>query len=285
MTGGEAAEFVSLFDGVTLDGWHPVPRVYGRVRPGGPTVAELFPDLPADYDANAHAYPARWSVVDGAIEGRQDPDRPGYGGYLVSDRTFGDFELQLEMKPDWPADTGVMLRRRPGDDWAGFQVLVDHRKSGSVGGFFGNGIGGFHAVPFVLDAGVDDDGRPDSLIEEDPSTSVEPVTADKVQLLSRAGDPRAFLKSWRWAGWNHLRVRCVGPLPVITTWVNGELVAELDTATISHPHFDPRQVLDLLGPAGHIAFEVHDNDPLMGSDRWGPGARCRWRNIMIRELT
>ena len=81
-----------------------------------------------------------------AIEGRQDPARPGYGGYLVSEQTFGDFELELEMNPDWPADTGIMLRRRPGEDWAGFQVLVDHRKSGSIGGFYGNGIGGFHAV-------------------------------------------------------------------------------------------------------------------------------------------
>ena len=36
------------------------------------------------------------------------------------------------MNPDWPADTGVMIRRRP-DSWAGFQVLVDHRKSGSIG--------------------------------------------------------------------------------------------------------------------------------------------------------
>jgi len=273
----------SLFDGVTLAGWHPVPRTYGRAWPGGPMIAELFPELPADYDVNAHAHPAVWRVVDGAIEGRQDPARPGYGGYLVSDRAFGDFELQLEMKPDWPADTGVMLRRRP-DDWAGFQVLVDHRRSGSIGGFFGNGLGSFHAVPFVLDVNLDAEGKPNGLIEEDPATSIEPMTADKVRLLSRVGDADAFLKAWRWAGWNHLRVRCVGPLPVITTWVNGELVAELDTATITHPHFDAREVLDLLGPTGRIALEVHDNDPLMGGERWAPAACCRWRNITIREL-
>jgi hypothetical protein len=273
----------SLFDGVTLAGWHPVPRTYGHAWPGGPTIAELFPEMPPDYDVNARTHPAVWNVVDGVIEGRQDRARPGYGGYLVSDHAFGDFELQLEMNPDWPADTGVMLRRRP-DSWAGFQVLVDHRKSGSIGGFFGNGLGSFHAVPFVLDVNLDAEGKPNGLIEEDPATSIEPVTADKVRLLSRVGDADAFLKSWQWADWNHLRVRCVGPLPVITTWVNGELVAELETATITHPQFDAREVLDLLGPTGHIALEVHDNDPLMGSERWAPGARCRWRNITIREL-
>ncbi|WP_173066010.1 hypothetical protein [Phytohabitans houttuyneae] len=37
-------------------------------------VAELFPDLPGDHDANARAHPAR-SVVDGAIEGCQDQPR------------------------------------------------------------------------------------------------------------------------------------------------------------------------------------------------------------------
>jgi hypothetical protein len=32
------------------------------------------------------------------------------------------------------------------------------------------------------------------------------------------------------------------------------------------------------------AFEVHDNDPVLGQDRWGPTARCRWRNIRVKEL-
>jgi hypothetical protein len=63
-----------------------------------------------------------------------------------------------------------MIRRQP-DSWAGFQVLVDHRKSGSIGGFFGNGTGGFHAVAFILAATYDADGRPTSLVVEDPATT------------------------------------------------------------------------------------------------------------------
>jgi len=43
-------------------------------------------------------------------------------------------------------------------------------------------------------------------------------------------------------------------------------------------------VLALLSRRGHIALEVHDNDPVLGQDRWGLGARCRWRNIRIKEL-
>jgi hypothetical protein len=82
--------------------------------------------------------------------GRQEPPGSGYGGYLITDQASGDFELRIEANPDWPADTGVMVRRRR-DTWEGLQVLVDHSRSGSIGGFYGNGIGGFHAVPFALD--------------------------------------------------------------------------------------------------------------------------------------
>jgi len=188
------------------------------------------------------------------------------------------------MSPDWPADTGVMLRRRP-ETWEGFQVLVDHRKSGSIGGFFGNGVGGFHAVPYVLDVRHDASGTPISLVVEDPATSVEPFTADKRSLLTRAGDPDAFLASWTFDSWNHLRVRCVGAKPRITTWVNDVLVAEIDLATMSHPHYDADAVLAVLGRRGHIALEVHDNDPVLGQSRWGTGASCRWRGIRVRELS
>ena len=61
----------------------------------------------------------------------------------------------------------------------------------------------------------------------------------KARLLRRVGDVQAIVESWRWADWNHLRITCAGRLPVITTWVNAHLVAELDTATIDHPHLDP----------------------------------------------
>ncbi|HET7476878.1 MAG TPA: DUF1080 domain-containing protein [Dermatophilaceae bacterium] len=272
-----------LFDGSTLTGWHPRPRVYGPLWPGGPSPQETVSWIPDNYNVRAREYPAIWDVQDGAIVGRQDPDHPGWGGYLVSDETFGDFELVLDMWPDWPADTGVMLRRRD-ETWEGFQVLVDHRKSGSIGGFFGNGTGGFHAVPFVLDIETDETGRPARLVEEDPSTSQEPVTAEKRSLLTQAGLAADFLQTWHWADWNHLRIRCVGAKPVITTWVNDVLVAEVDLNTMRHPHYDADAVLSVLGPRGHLALEVHDNDPVFGESRWGRGARCRWRNIRVREL-
>lgn len=275
--------FESLFDGRTLNGWRAIPRRYGTLYPGGPHVLDVLSELPRDYQERADAQPAAWEVEDGAIVGHQEPEGSGYGGYLISERTFGDFELRLEAKPDWPADTGIMLRRRP-DTWEGLQVLLDHRQSGSIGGFYGNGIGGFHAVPFALDARRDAAGTAIGLREDDPATSVEPFSEAKRELLTRATGIEDFLASWRWGDWNDFRIVCVGAVPTVTVWINDLLVAEIDLATLEAPDYDAANVASVLGDRGHLAFEVHDNDPILGVDRWAPAARCRWRNVRIKEL-
>jgi hypothetical protein len=276
--------FVPLFDGISLAGWHAVPRVYGTEYPGGPSILERFDSMGLDRPVEPEKHAARWFAEDGILVGEQDSPGSGYGGYLVSDQAYGDFELVLEMRPDWPADTGVMIRRRP-DTWEGFQVLVDHRPSGGIGGFFGNGLASFSAVPFAVDVARDADGRPVGLVADNPDTSVEPVTEEKRTRLSHAADVGDFLKVWRWDDWNELRVRCVGALPVITTWVNGLKIAEVDSATLQSPNYNADAVLGVLGERGHIALEVHDNDAMFGEARWGKGAQCRWRNIRIKELS
>ena len=275
--------FAPLFDGVSLTGWRTIPRTYGRLYPGGPQVLDVLTDFPPDYNEQAEAHPAAWTVEDGAIVGRQDPPGSGWGGYLITARAFGDFELRLEANPDWPADTGVMVRRRR-DSWEGLQVLIDHRQSGSIGGFYGNGIGGFHAVPFALDAMRDAAGKAVGLRGDDPATSVEPFTATKRAMLTKSVDLETFLATWRFGDWNEFRIRCVGGLPLVTVWINDLLVAEVDLGTLQAPNYAPDAVSELLTSRGHIALEVHDTDPMLGERRWGHGARCRWRNIRIREL-
>jgi hypothetical protein len=275
--------FTPLFDGSTLDGWHTAPRVYGTLYPGGPRVDTIFAERGIEPPVEPEKHPAVWTVEDGAIVGRQDAPGSGYGGYLVSDEAYGDFELVLEARPDWPADTGIMIRRRR-DSWEGFQVLLDHRESGGIGGFFGNGLASFSAVPFAVRSRRDAGGRVVGLQADDPATSTEPVTPDKIARLSYAAGVEDFLQMWRWDDWNEMRIRAVGALPVITTWVNGLKIAELDTAALDSPDYDPDAVLGVLGSSGHIALEVHDNDAVFGEARWGHGAACRWRNLRIKQL-
>lgn len=284
MTHADENGFVSLFDGKTLNGWFATPRSYGQMWPGGPNVLEAHPNsFPPNYAEESARHPAVWTVEDGAIVGRQDTPGSGWGGYLVTEKTYGDFELTFEANPDWPADTGIMLRKRA-YSFHGIQVLIDHRQSGSIGGFYGNGISGFHAVPFALDVTRDAAGTPTGLCLDNPATSVEPWSQAKRDLLTEAGSAEDFLARWKFQDWNRFRIRVVGAKPVVTVWINDQLTSSIDLATLDAPNYDADAVAAFLGREGHIAFEVHDNDGMLKDGRWGRTAACRWRNVRIKEL-
>ncbi len=272
------SSFRPLFDGRTLNGWRAIPRVQPGDGPDG-TRREKDPET----KARILAHTGRWTVEDGAICGQQEPAGSGLGAYLISEDKFGDFELVFEARPDWPCDTGVVLRAtKLGTQ--GFQVLIDHRKSGNIGGYFGNGIGHFHAINFTLDVNRDHNGNPIGLQLEDPTTTIEPISDLKRSLLTRAATGEDFLSAWHWNDWNEFHVTIKGEIPVITTCINGMLVAEADSNRFPEAIFKPDFVRSLLGRSGHIALEVHDNDPRVGGERWGFGAVARWRNMRIREL-
>jgi hypothetical protein len=112
-------------------------------------------------------------------------------GYIVSDGVFGDFELEIEDCMDRPADTGIMVRATAFGA-QGFQVLVRHRKCGSIGGFYGNGTRGFHALSYSVDARYDEDGRPTRQVLEDPPTTLEPATEAKRSLLRYSAPATVF---------------------------------------------------------------------------------------------
>jgi hypothetical protein len=274
------AEWVTLFDGKSLTGWHAVPRLPVPRAPGQPAV-----DTTTDHYRKSALTTGKWTVEDGAIIGRQEPPGSGFGGYLLSDGVYGDFELSIEVRPDWPADTGVLVRAHNDKGVRGFQMLLDHRKSGNIGGFYGNGIGGFHAINFNVDAaGYDAGGNATGIRIEDEATTLEPIGAEKPALLSHKATGDDFMAAWKWCEWNEMRLRVEGASPKLKTWINGTPIATLDTATMKHEFYDAAAVRALHGPRGHIALEVHDNDPRMEEARWGRTAACRWRNIRVREL-
>ena len=265
----QETQFRPLFPDDALAGWKALPRLAGWFPP----------DHPHNIEAAKHK--GLWTLDDGILEGRQDPPGCGYGAYLVTEETFGDFILEFDARPDWPCDTGVYLRASA-DAATGYQVLVDHRRSGSLAGFYGNGLGGFHAVRWNVDAITDGSGQPCGLVIESPVDTLEPVTPEKTALLTHSVSGEEFLRLWKWNDWNSYHIECRGALPRISTYINGVLVAAMDAATLPETCFD-RAKAEALGPRGHIALEVHDNDR-MGEARWGKNAACRWRNMRIREL-
>ena len=100
--------FRSIFNGRNLAGWH----------------VSL---------TNHHGDTKEWRVFEGALIGKQD--REGNGGILLTDQKYGDFEVELEIKPDFGCDGGLFLRST-GSGQA-YQVMLDYLEGGDLGGIFG----------------------------------------------------------------------------------------------------------------------------------------------------
>jgi hypothetical protein len=103
--------FSPLFNGKDLTGWH---------------VSQV----------NHHGNSKGWSVKDGIVLATQD--RPGNGGILLTDRQYRDFEVALEINPDWGCDGGLFLRSN--EKGNAYQVMIDYLEGGSVGGVYGEGL-------------------------------------------------------------------------------------------------------------------------------------------------
>ena len=87
---------------------------------------------------NHHGDTKEWRVFEGAVIGKQD--REGNGGILLSDETYADFEIYLEIKPDFGCDGGLFLRSN-GNGQA-YQVMLDYLEGGNMGGIYGERLSG-----------------------------------------------------------------------------------------------------------------------------------------------
>jgi hypothetical protein len=252
-TGEKAAAdsgFVPIFDGKTLNGWH------------------------TNREKIVHGTGGKWQVEDGAITGGQDP--PGNGGMLMTDQAYGDFELMLELNPDWGIDSGVFLRTN--EKGVCFQVYVDYHDHGNVGWISTETTSGNKRMiirPFNFFGTLDDQGK---LVNLTTKPDERPI-AWKPDYLVHSATPQTFLQTWKIGQWNTLRIRCFCEYPRIITWINGTQMAEFDGATCPQPDYNKEEMLRQLGRKGPIALQVHGGGPM-----WRSGAKCRWRNIRIKPL-
>lgn len=237
------AGFRSLFDGRSLNGWHKNPTKIG------------------------HGTGGHWFVEDGAITGEQDPPGSGNGGILLTDDKYGDFELLIDLKPDWGVCSGLFLRST--DTGKCLQMMVDYHERGNVGHIYGEGVGGFNTRPFDI-FGVYDKDQKLIALRTEPTPNTPPA-------YSISGPD--WLKVWRVNDWNTARVRVVGNPAVVTTWINATKICEFDGKTFDDKKYDKQKVADTLGDRGYIAVQVH------GGKSWPVGAKCRWKNIKIKELS
>lgn len=107
------SSFRPLFNGNDLSGWH---------------ISQV----------NHHGRTQGWKVENGAITGTQD--RAGHGGIILTDRAFKNFEVSLEINPDFGCDGGLFLRSS--EKGEAYQVLLDNLDGGAIGGIYGERLKG-----------------------------------------------------------------------------------------------------------------------------------------------
>ena len=243
--------FIGLQDYHASDGWVEYRNI--RIQPlesnGGPTGFESLSSDDKGWHKirTGHGTGGRWSHVDGAWEGEQDPPGSGNGGVMVTDRKLSDFELVIETKPDWGVCSGIFLRSTERGQC--YQLMVDWHGNGNVAGIYGEGTGGFNVRNYELN--------------DDKTIRKGNDNKQNIPLAFALAD---WKKVWRFGQYNEVRARITSNPPTIDAWLNGW--------HISHFEDDKKRIPD----AGSVAIQVH------GGKSWPRGSKVRFRNISIREL-
>lgn len=241
-------DWVSLFDGESLTGWH------------------------TQSERGQHGTGGNWGVTkQGILFGEQDPPGSGNGGLILSDETYSEFELELSLRPDWGPDSGIFVRTD--ERGQGWQIYVDHHDNGNVGHIrletkpysVAFRPFGFSRVDATKpDLAMAPDRRPENLTE---GVYEETCTEEE------------FLAAWKTTDWNRMRIRVTGGhLPVIETWVNDLKVCRFDASKTTHPKFDPTRAKEVVGETGAIGLQVH------GGKNWKAGERVFWKDLRVRPL-
>jgi hypothetical protein len=219
-----AEEARPLFDGTSLKGWH--------VSAGS-----------VHSETSGHTTGGAWRVEDGAIVGTQD--RPGNGGLLLTDASFGDVEISLEVRNDYGIDSGLFLRSSEAGQ--AYQCMIDYFPGGTIGGIYGEALpGDLHVRNFsFLDA--------PERIERVEAPFPLPV------------DPSHWTSLWHVGRWNRVTARIAGNPPHLTTAINGVTVMDLTDTALRAP------------PTGRIGLQLH------GGERFY-GLTVRYRAITVRAL-
>ena len=167
--GGIPEGFTSIFNGKDLTGWH---------------VSKT----------NHHGTTPDYRVLHGMIIGNQQP--LDQGGILLTDKKYKNFEVYMEVKPDWGNDSGLFLRSSEAGE--AYQVTLDYLPGGGMGGIYGERLQGLSAAP--------------------------PVPGQPVPTLT-------WTDVWRRESWNSVRARIEGDVPHIQVWINGAWIRDWrDTA-------------------------------------------------------
>jgi regulator of RNase E activity RraA len=204
-------EWVSLFDGKTLNGW------------------------------SVHSGFAKYHVEDDAIVGTTVEGSPN--SFLCTDRQYGDFVLEFEVRLDPRLNSGVQIR----------SMIVEAEKvfvfSGRDGAPRRQTIPSDRVYGYQVEIATEKSGSSGSIYDE---------ARRAFMLASTKSDPEAS-KAFKDGQWNKFRIECKGDR--IRTWINDVPCVDLRDGMTSR---------------GIIGLQVHG----VGKD--AAAYQVRWRNIRIQ---
>ena len=207
------AGWVPLFDGKTLKGW------------------------------SIHSGFAKYTAEDGAIVGTAVQGSPN--SFLCTDREYGDYILEFEVKCDPNLNSGVQFRSHVAKEEMAF-VFRDEKGQPRITTIPADRVYGYQAEIATAKShssgGVYDEAR-------------------RGFFVGAVGENPAAREAFKDNDWNVYRIECKGSS--IATWINGVACVNFR---------------DSLDAKGIIGLQVHG----LGKD-FAP-YQVRWRNIRIKEL-
>ncbi len=231
--------FTPIFNGVNLTGWHA-----SRTNHHGTT-----PDF---------------HVLDGAIVGTQSPF--GKGGILLTDKSYRNFELYMEVRPDYGCDSGIFFRSTEAGH--AYQITMDYLPGGSMGSLITEAIANPNPAARAGRAGAAGGAGRAGAAGRGRGSAPRVVGGIPLGSTAPMGDA-SWMKVWKREAWNTVRARVEGDIPHVQVWINDVLVTD------AHETTNRAEGGMVSGP---IAIQIH------GGDRWVQAGFWRWRNLGIKEL-
>ncbi|MSO22854.1 MAG: DUF1080 domain-containing protein [Acidobacteria bacterium] len=209
-----------------------------------------------------HGTGGRWTIEENAIVGEQDPPNSGNGGLLLTNESFGDFEVTFEVKPDWGVDSGFFVRSTENGEC--YQIMIDYYDSGNIGEVFVEGLETTSRRTFQIEG----------VYEDATKRRLASTRALRAEASAKRQHPRFKLSDWTglWKieAWNAVQARIAGNPPTITTYLNGQLIGQFKSESKFEGTLESR---------GALALQVHG-----GKSSWPKGAKVRFRNIQVKTL-
>ena len=161
-----------------------------------------------------HGATGWYTVKDGVLFMQQQPF--GQGGLLMTDKTYKDFDLYLELNPDAGFNSGIFLRSTESGSAYQIEVVAPGESTANL---IGEGIR-FSQPKYI-------------------------------------GEKKPVMSVWKTGEWNSMRIRMVGEVPHVTTWVNGTQLYKLQMPQNDHePSRVCRRAHSLRGLAHGTTEEV-----------------------------